>query len=636
MPVKKVLVLLTILFSLFLSACPVDEIKPPDGGKEEGKYLWLVGAVNNWSLKYPLAFTSLPDDVFVWQGELPAGQLHFSGDPEPSYAGTWYGPQSSGEIPPINALAAPMFRNNYNWNITTPGWYAITADIAALQVRFEYDPDGAGSGEPVTPHEKGRYGNYYEIFVGSFYSSKNNGMGDLKGVTQKLDYLNDGNPNSNASLHIDGIWFMPINPSPTYHKYDVTNYTAIDSAYGAMADFEELIAECNKRGIRVIIDLVVNHTSTRHSWFTQALSGSATYQAYYNISNTKPNNSWYPFGSTGKYYEAVFWDQMPDLNWDNPAVKTQFQNIIDFWFGKGVAGFRLDAVKHIYDSQQKNIEWLKWFTDYCKSKKSDVYIVSEVWDSEATIQNYISSGIPSSFNFPAAQNYIPTYVRYTPAKNFSQFVVNWNSQIKARNPIAIDAPFINNHDINRFPAIIGTDSVKLKMSAAMLIFMPGNPFIYYGEELGMTGAGKDEDKRGPMVWSRTDTTGKTKGPSGNSQAYWNASSVAEQISDHNSMARFYIDALKLKNRYPAIHWGTPSMITTTADNYIAAYKISGKTGEKDLAVVHNLGNSGQTVIISGVSALGGTLSAEGYFSSRPVLSGDTLNMPAYTSAVLEY
>lgn len=634
----KKIILWAALFSLLFFACPTDE-----GGvkNETGRQLWLIGAVNNWSLKNPLAFTAQANDIFVWQGFLPLGQLNFCGDKKPSYSGIWFGPRQNGERPAINGLQSAMYLNGNRWDIDTPGNYVITVNIPDMLVRFQYnsgDPDDPDDPDhPPNTSEKGRYGNYYEIFVGSFYDSNNNGMGDLKGIIQKLDYLNDGNPDSNASLHIDGIWLMPINPSPTYHKYDVRDYKAVDSAYGTMKDFEDLIAGCNQRGIRVIIDLVVNHTSTRHAWFQSAQSGNAVYQAYYNISNVKHSNVWYALGSTGKYYEAVFWDQMPDLNWDNQAVRNEFESIIDFWLDKGVAGFRLDAVKHIYENNtSNNVAWLRWFTDYCKSKKSDVYIVTEVWDNEATIQSYYSSGVPSSFNFTAAQDKIPTYVRYTPAKNFAEWTVNWNSQIKARNPAAIDAPFINNHDINRFPAIVGTDSTRLKMAASMLIFMPGNPFLYYGEELGMTGAGNDESKRGPMVWSKTDSTGKTNGPAGNDSPYWNASGVAEQLGDANSILRFYIDALKLKNRYPSIHWGTPALLTTTADSSIAAYKISGREGEKALAVVHNLSANSQTITLGGVSALGGTLNAAGAAAARPSLSGSVLTMPAYTSAVVEY
>lgn len=634
---KKFLLLPLLVFSLSLFSCPASE----ENG--ESKYLWLIGGAAGSSWTNPLPFAGDGNNVFVWQGDLNAGQLCFNGDEKPSGNGLWYGPQSSSEIPAAG-IDLHMYHTGNNWLIDTPGNYTITANVSAMRVRFQYNSGGA---DPGAINQKGKYGNYYEIFVGSFYDSDGDGMGDLRGIIQKLDYLNDGNPDSAASLNIDGIWLMPVNPSPTYHKYDVRDYKAIDSSYGSMKDFEDLITECNKRGIRVIIDLVVNHTSAQHSWFVTARNNSAPnqnyYRSYYHISSTQHNNSWYylPNSSPVMYYEAVFWDQMPDLNYDTQAVKTEMQGIVDFWLDKGVAGFRLDAVKHVFENNHdKNIEWLRWFAAYCKSKKADVYIVGEVWDSQTTIQNYYASGISSNFNFAAAQDFIPRSLGNPaiPASSFANFVVNWNSQLKAKNSAAIDAPFLTNHDIDRFATVIGTDSAKLKMAASMLLFMPGNPFIYYGEELGMTGdLPRDENVRGPMRWSRSSRIGETSGPSGNDKPYWDASSVSEQLANADSVLRFYIEAIRLKNRYPSIHWGTPSLLTTTQGNAISAYKIaSGRTGEKDLAVVHNLSGGSQTVTITGAASLGGTLTAAGASSAKPSLNGTSLTMPAFSTAIIEY
>jgi glycosidase len=494
---------------------------------------------------------------------------------------------------------------------------------------------------PISNHPKGMYGNYYEIFVGSFYDSDGDGMGDIRGIIEKLDYLNDGNPNSTTSLGIDGIWLMPIHPSPTYHKYDVVDYKAIDPAYGTLQDFKDLIAECEKRGIRVIIDLVVNHTSNIHPWFEEARRGNSTYMNYYNVSRTRHDRSWYALGNTGRFYEAVFWNRMPDLNWDSRAVKREFMEIIDFWLDLGVAGFRLDAVKHIYErNTQKNIEWLRWFTNYCKSRKADVYIVAEVWDSERLIAQYYESGVPSNFNFRAQSRELPHTARNnTPAEDFAHYVVNWNNTIKSINKSAIDAPFLTNHDINRFATILGenVNNIRLKKGASLLLFMPGNPFIYYGEELGMTGRlPKDENVRGPMIWSRRNRTGQTTGPLGNDQPYWDASSVEEQLADANSILRYYIEAIRLKNRYPQIHWGDLSVITTTASDAIAAYRITCQRGNNDIAVVHNLSNSNHTVTITGASAVGGTLTASSATAPRPTLSGNSLTMPAFTTAIVEF
>ncbi|MEG2018150.1 MAG: alpha-amylase family glycosyl hydrolase, partial [Clostridium sp.] len=221
-----------------------------------------------------------------------------------------------------------------------------------------------------------KYKNYYEIFVGSFYDSDEDGIGDINGIIEKLDYLNDGDNKSDKDLGINGIWLMPVMPSPTYHKYDVTDYLGIDPQYGTMEDFEKLIKECNKRGVDLIIDLVLNHTSAQNPWFISAKKSLTVepcgkdvcaysepcrehnkYVKYYNFSEEKLSGYHSVGMPTGWYYEGVFWDQMPDLNLDNEEVWNEIENISKFWLDKGVAGFRLDAVTSYYTGNvSKNVD----------------------------------------------------------------------------------------------------------------------------------------------------------------------------------------------------------------------------------------------------------------------------------------
>ncbi|HWQ05864.1 MAG TPA: alpha-amylase family glycosyl hydrolase, partial [Feifaniaceae bacterium] len=199
------------------------------------------------------------------------------------------------------------------------------------------------------------YRTYYEIFVASFYDSDGDGIGDLNGITQKLDYLNDGDDKTDTDLGFNGIWLMPIMPSPSYHKYDVTDYTAIDPVYGTLEDFQALLDACHARGIRLIIDFVFNHTSAKHPWFLQAVEYYKTlaigqqpdydvcpYAAYYHFSTEKKGASgWYRVGNTDWYYEGKFWDQMPDLALENEQVRRELESAAAFWLNMGVDGFRL-------------------------------------------------------------------------------------------------------------------------------------------------------------------------------------------------------------------------------------------------------------------------------------------------------
>jgi len=479
----------------------------------------------------------------------------------------------------------------------------------------------------------GNYGVYYQIFPGSFCDSNNDGIGDLRGIIQKLDYINDGNLASDRSLHADGIWLTPIHPSRSYHKYDVIDYMAIDRSFGTMEDFDELIAECNKRNMKVIIDLVLNHTSIEHPWFLAARRGDKKYLEYYNLSDSKLSNKYYPLGYGGKFYEGAFWSEMPDLNLDSPDVREEIKAIASFWLAKGVAGFRLDAVLFYYEDQQKSVEFLSWVTDYCKSVKSDVYMVSEVWDTAGTIMNFYESKIPSLFNFTFAQEkgMLPIAVTTQNGANLATAMINWNAIIKEKNEEAIDAVFISNHDHNRSAGYFNQDPVKIKMAAALYLTMPGNPFIYYGEEIGMTGSGRDENKRGPMIWSVKNRTGIPKGPFGMDWRWNTSAGVEEQLRDPGSPLRFYIEAVRLRNLYPVLIYGMPKELKT-GDRSIAAWSISD--GEKQIAVIHNVAAAVKNIEIEKALSLCGTLTA-GTSGTKPVLSGNTLTLPPFSTALVE-
>ncbi len=219
-------------------------------------------------------------------------------------------------------------------------------------------PPPAGGGPLQAPGETFWWNDtvFYQVFVRSFYDTDGDGIGDLQGLIAKLDYLNDGDPTTDADLGVTGLWLMPVTESPSYHGYDVTDYRTIEPDYGTNADFDQLVAEAHNRGIVVIIDLVMNDTSNQIEWFTDAVSGSsAPYRDWYRWSPTHPGYTG-PWGqpvwhnSASGYYYGVFWSGMPDLNYEEPAVKTEMWDIARFWLQDMVVdGFRLDAVKYIIE-----------------------------------------------------------------------------------------------------------------------------------------------------------------------------------------------------------------------------------------------------------------------------------------------
>jgi len=433
--------------------------------------------------------------------------------------------------------------------------------------------------DSAAPDDK--YRNYYEIFVRSFYDSDGDGKGDLQGVIQKLDYLNNGKKDGN-SLGITGIWFMPLSPSPTYHKYDVTDYYGIDPDYGTIEDFEELLAECKKRGINVIIDLVINHSSSRHPWFLSAVKSlpidpcgevNCRYEELCREHN--PHVDYYyfsedPAGKVGNrtppgwYYEAYFWHEMPDLNLDNESLRGEIEDIIRHWLELGVGGFRLDAVQHFYDEvTMDNVAFLDWFMETARKYNEDVYVVGEVWTTAVTISNYYRSTVDSFFNFPFAQRdgHIVVSINNSNGERFAKRVQDWQESITRRNPNAIDAPFLSNHDNNRSIGFF-SDIESAKLAASVYLLMPGNPFIYYGEEIGMTGSGRDENKRQSMVWSINDRTGRPSQIPNTEQRQNLEAGVEEQFDDPDSLLNHYIRVLRAKSKHPGIARGTVTAYET--------------------------------------------------------------------------
>lgn len=432
------------------------------------------------------------------------------------------------------------------------------------------------------------YRNYYEIFVRSFYDSDGDGIGDIKGVSKKLDYI------CNA-LGADGIWLMPIMPSPSYHKYDVTDYYSIDPQYGTLEDFDILIAEAHKRDTKVIIDLVINHTSDMIPWFREAIKGlwngeTNKYTDYYNFT-TEYMGSGYTKITDDYYYESRFTSQMPDLNLDNANVRDEILNIIKFWIDRGVDGFRLDAVTSYYTGNEtKNTEFMKWLNNSAKAYKSDVYFVGEAWTTKAIITDYYESGIDSFFNYPFSQieGNIVRSMNTKRGEVLAQDIEKWNNNIKNSNTNSIDAPFLSNHDNARSAGFLMTDITKKKMAAAIYLLMPGNPFIYYGEEIGMTGSGNDPNKRLAMLWSNTETKGTTFNPPGSDQTISNLAGVDEQLKDKDSLLNYYKKILTEKKKFPEIARG--EMVYIDSENpEVCAYGMT--LNESTVIVIHNMGDS---------------------------------------------
>ena len=394
--------------------------------------------------------------------------------------------------------------------------------------------------------------NWYEIFVYSFADGNGDRIGDFIGLKEKLPYL--------QSLHVDGIWLMPIHPSPSYHKYDVTDYCAIDPQYGTLADFQAFLAAAHEAGIKVILDLVVNHTSSEHPWFQAArASADSPYRAYYNFSDTPKTG--YNALPDGTYFESRFVSTMPDLNLDNPQVRAEIEEIMRFWLEMGVDGFRLDAVTSYYTgNKEKNISFLRWLNGAAKAIRPDCFIVGECWDSLYTIHDYYASGVDSFFAFPVAQGsgYISKILGNDVEKK-GESLGNVINLLQRELGEYVMTPFLGNHDTPRIINSLGASlPTNAKMACGLLSILNGSIFVYYGDEIGMAGTGNDPNKRLGMFWDKKMNI--TLCPPGTTVADYPFPSVQEQEGNPLSILNYYRTALALRHQFPQIARGMPTVL----------------------------------------------------------------------------
>lgn len=475
---------------------------------------------------------------------------------------------------------------------------------------------------------------FYEIFVRSFYDSDGDGIGDLRGVIEKLDYLNDGDPNSTSDLGVTGIWLMPIMDSVSYHGYDVVDYRSIDPDYGTLDDFRALVDAAHARGIVVLIDLVINHTSSAHPWFTASAAGDPAYADWYVWSNTNPGwrgpdgqQVWHRRGS--RYYYGLFWGEMPDLNLTNPAVVAEIDSIVRFWLDLGVDGFRMDAVKHLVEEgrEQENTPsthaWIAAFTERVHAMKPEALVIGEVWSSNYLSSDYVSNGeIDLVFDFDVATGYL-TAARQRRADAASSLT----ERAATLYPPGQYATFLTNHDQTRVMNELRNKPEAAITAAQLLLLTPGVPFLYYGEEIGMTGQKPDERIRTPMQWTDdAGTVGFTVGQpwqAPNTAAEAAIANVEIQDGDPASMLNEYRRLIGLRNRHEALRRGAYIEINTRPAQVFAFLR---QTENETLLVLMNLSDNPIDAITFNTDIAGVAEAAGGAPSPLPPRSATVIDM----------
>ena len=514
-------------------------------------------------------------------------------------------------IPSKGTEVAPMFKG---WIVTGALALCCVTAPAALAQQKPVDAEG---------HQWWQHAVFYEIYPRSFGDSNNDGIGDLNGIASKLDYLKD--------LGVDAIWITPCFPSPQVDfGYDVSDYEAIDPMYGTMKDFDHLVSEAKKRNIRVILDFVVNHTSDKHKWFEDSKSSkTAEHRDWYIWRDGKgpgqpPNNwlstfglsAWKPDPKTNQYYYHYFYPEQPDLNWRNPAVEKAMLDVTRFWYKRGVAGFRLDAVDTLFEDPKLTDNPVLPGTDkFGRANMDEKYNkkLPEVHDvmrklrgaaeeyGSVLIGETWTSNVSELKDYYGAKNdelQLPMDLMMTEFKGLS-------ADRYRKHIGAVDAAggwptyVITNHDIvrsyTRYADGAHNDDIA-KMMAALYLTLRGTAIMYYGEEIGMENndpKSKDEvqdpigklgwplekgrdGERTPMQWNDSANAGfsKTK-PWLPVPASYKTHSVASEQKEGNSVLSFYRQLLALRHKEPALLEGNYVALNENDPNvfiYVRRYK----------------------------------------------------------------
>ncbi|MBQ8795687.1 MAG: hypothetical protein IJZ54_04625 [Clostridia bacterium] len=414
-----------------------------------------------------------------------------------------------------------------------------------------------------------KFRNYYHIWVCAFADSNGDETGDLQGIIDNLDYINDGNPETDTDLGMTGIWLSPIMPSDSYHKYDVDDYMDIDPEFGDLETFDKLIEECDKRGIDVILDLVLNHCGTGHEFYQNALKevkegnldGYAKYYRFKAAGAMSPGEGWRQvIGTTGVWYEGQFSTEMPEWNLEYEGTKEYFEELAKFWLERGVAGFRLDAVKYMTDDVTDGADFLNWFYTTAQKYNPDVYMVGENWQGNSYLYDMYESGIDSqfAFSFATATGNFAIAANSGDGDSLASQLKKFDNASREANPNVIHAMFLSNHDQVRSGSYFSKGLNVMKNAAALYILTPGNSYTYYGEEIGMKTPGNyhqnDAYFRSPMIWD--SDVEPDIWCTADAFCELDFGGVKQQSQDENSLLNFYKRAIKIKGQNPEIARGT--------------------------------------------------------------------------------
>jgi glycosidase len=439
----------------------------------------------------------------------------------------------------------------------------------------------------------------YQLFVRSFQDSDGDGIGDLRGLLDRLDELED--------LGVDLLWIMPIAAGPSWHGYEVNDHRAIDPAYGTIEDLDAVLADAHARGMRVILDHVINHTSIDHPWFADPQRSDWFVWRETNPGWSQPWSSypaWHERG--GRWYYGVFSSRMPDLDYTNPDVRAEMIEISRFWLERGLDGFRLDGARYLIETgpgaQQQDTAETRAFWRELRVAIEETHpasmLVGEVWAETEIVSRYFGTSdapeLHMAFDFDSSYG-IADSIR---AGNAARAKATLSERLRQLPAWGESGTFLANHDQVRIASTLeGLDPEALRLAGAMLLTWPGTPWIYYGEEIGMTNGNGGYDTRRPMQWAGGLGAGFTSGTPWAPPASTAAErSVEGQAGDPESLYSLYRDFIRVRREHPALLRGATQILIasgSSSEPLVLARTFEGES----LIVAYNFSTSNNEVVI---------------------------------------
>ncbi len=503
-------------------------------------------------------------------------------------------------------------------------------------------------GKAVADPTDDNYRVFYQIFVGSFSDSDGDGVGDIRGIINRMDYLNDGNMNSEDSLGVQGIWLSPIFESPSYHKYDVADYYKVDEEFGTEEDLKELIELCHERNVKIILDVPINHTSSSNLWFMKFVNAHKdgntedTYYDMYSWATLEDRVAGATYsevaGTEHDFYECNFSTDMPELNFDNEAVREEVLNIAKYYLDLGIDGFRFDAIKYVYyDSLTQSVDFWKWYMEELRAYKPDIYCVGECWSGDAETLEYIEA--LNCFNFQLGQvdGYTTNAAKGKQIDVFTNYIEQYQDLMQEANVDGMMCSFLANHDTDRAAGYLTPTTGQAHMAANLYLLCNGSPFIYYGEEIGLKGsrgsANTDANRRLAMLWGDEDTIENPQGSTYDISKQINGT-VAEQLEDEGSLIHHYRKLIQLRKTYPEIARGEYDAISFS-ERSVGGFLIT--YNEEETLLIHNTSTEEVAIDLSSCSdiSMDNKKLVEYIGQGEAKLEGTTLTVGPQTSVIIK-